>query len=119
MINWISEENSLPMSGQTIIHASPRMRDEFWNIRIRTLLIRFEGVIPLPVPKGSKNWPTEYYWGDPYNGKNTSLITGNGYWANLTDLTLPPNTEIFNGSCGDKYIVGKNRECLFVPQNTK
>lgn len=94
MLNWISEQDKLPIVGQTVLLATPRQMGGFWDIETACILIRFEGVTPMPVPAGSERWPTEYYWGKP-RGQNTStsLVTGNGWWASLADIPLPPQAE--------------------------
>ena len=119
-INWISEEIELPPVGLPVLHCSPRQRDEYWKTSVRCILIDFEGVIPRPVPKGSECWPTAYFWGDPYYGrKQSSLVTGNGYWAHLSELSPPPSAEIYTNNAGEGYLRGKDGSCLFVGQKPR
>jgi hypothetical protein len=58
------------------------------------VLVRYEGVVPLPVRKGTR-WPVDYFWSDGRTNSNV-LITGNAYWASLDGINLPPGAEHFN-----------------------
>ncbi len=94
-MKWISEEKALPQIGQVVLLAHPRQADDVWDIRTAQLLAQYEGIIPLPVLKGSR-WPTTYYWELNRGGSAQShpvLITGNSWWALLNDIPLPPGAE--------------------------
>jgi hypothetical protein len=84
MLTWISEEDHLPVVGQSVLLASPRRDGEWWDMKVACILIHHEGVIPLPIKRGSK-WATQYYWGSPRGADRSSdkLITGNNWWAYL------------------------------------
>lgn len=90
-LEWISEEDRLPIIAQRVLLLTPRQGGGWWDPRIMMILVRHEGVIPSPVRKGSR-WPVEYFWSD---GRTTStvLVTGNGYWASLESINLPPGAE--------------------------
>lgn len=90
-LHWISEENALPRIGQMVLLATPRQARELWDIETATLQARHEDVVARPVKRGSL-WPTDYYWGYQGRGGN-SLITGNGWWARLDAIPLPPRAE--------------------------
>jgi len=88
-IEWISEGTKLPRIGQTVLLLTPRQAGEFWDLHIACLLARHEGVTPRPVSAGGP-WPTDYYWGNPKVAQDTRLITGNGWWASVAGIPLPP-----------------------------
>ena len=90
-IKWISEADELPHVGETVLLCAPRQHTEFWDIRTACILIRHEGVTPVPVKAGSR-WPRDYYWG-ARRGDETTMVTGNSYWARLDAIELPPGAE--------------------------
>jgi hypothetical protein len=90
---WVSESKDLPRIGQTVLLATPRQDGEFWDIATATLLARHENVIPLPVQPGQGFWPTDYYWSRGSHNRDTCLVTGNGWWASLANIALPPMAE--------------------------
>jgi hypothetical protein len=110
MISWISESEDLPAIGQRVLLATPRQSGEFWDIETAQLLARHEDVRPVPIRPGDR-WPTDYYWGR--HGRDTSLITGNGWWARLDKIPLPPGAahQIIRGY----HCVVQLGE-IFVPQ---
>jgi len=87
VIKWISESNRLPLVGQNVLLATPRQAGKFWDIQTAVLLARHEDVNPRPVQSGGK-WPVDYYWGRSVH--DTCLVTGNGWWALLDRIPLPP-----------------------------
>lgn len=89
MIAWISEREALPPVAQQVLLATPRQTSEFWDLAVARLLVRHEGVVPLPVEPGAR-WPTDYYWQRGQFGRDHSLVTGNGWWALLDQIPLPP-----------------------------
>jgi hypothetical protein len=114
-MKWISESEALPPIAQTVLLAHPRQAGEFWDITTARLLVRYEGVVPRPVPKGSR-WPAEYWWEANRGGSAQSypfLVSGNSWWALLDDIPLPPGAEHRTES-GQHYIV--QPELVFVPQ---
>jgi hypothetical protein len=113
MINWISEESALPHVGEVVLRCHPRQFEEFWNMDVAQLLIRHEGVIPIPVPRGSK-WPIDYYWCRRGETRSTSLVTGNGWWARFEGLPLPPMAEHRRGRRGEHYIAQTGE--AFIPR---
>lgn len=89
-MHWISEGDALPKIGQPVLLCSPRQHAEFWDMRVACILVRHEGVVPLPVPSGSE-WPIQYYWGSPRgDDRGYPLITGNSWWASFDGINLPP-----------------------------
>jgi hypothetical protein len=94
-MKWISESEALPQIAQLVLLAHPRQHGEFWDITTAQLLVQYEGVVPLPVPKGA-SWPTTYYWETNRAGSANSypfLITGNSWWTLLDEIPLPPGAE--------------------------
>lgn len=94
-MKWISESEALPRIAQTVLLCHPRQCGEFWDVTTAKLLVQHEGVIPRPVPKGSK-WPTTYYWETNHGGSIKShpyLVTGNSWWALLNEIFLPPGAK--------------------------
>lgn len=94
-MKWISEAEALPQIAQVVLLAHPRQGGTAWDITTAQLLVQYEGVIPRPVPKGSK-WPTTYYWETNRGGSVQShpfLVSGNSWWALLDDIPLPPGAE--------------------------
>ncbi|GEP11746.1 hypothetical protein [Methylobacterium gnaphalii] len=91
-LKWISEGDALPKVGQVVLVATPRSVGEFWNVATARLLIRFEEVAAVPVKAGSA-WPSDYWWGYGRQGQEVGLITGNGFWAALEAIPLPPGAE--------------------------
>jgi hypothetical protein len=114
-MKWISEAESLPRIAQLILLAVPRQQGEFWDITTAQLLVRYEGVAPRPVAKGSR-WPAEYWWESSRGGSSQShpfLLTGNAWWSLLDDIPLPPGAEHMNER-GYHYIA--QPELVFIPQ---
>lgn len=112
ILTWISESIALPRIAQDVFLATPRQNGEFWDISIARLLARHEGVHPVPVAAGAE-WPTDYYWNRSNNGRDVCLVTGNGWWASMTDIPLPPKA-VHKATMGFDFIhqVGD----VFVPQ---
>jgi len=102
LLTWVSEATALPRVGQAVLLATPRQSGEFWDVSAARLLAAYEGVVPRPVAAGSR-WPTDYYWGRSNIGRDTCLITGNGWWASMTALPLPPGAA-HGSECGYDYI---------------
>lgn len=106
MLTWISEGERLPMIAQTVLLAKPRQFGEFWDICTARILVRHEGVIPVPVRAGT-DWPTDYWW-SPAHGRavidSPTLVTGNSWWAAMDDLPLPPGAEHRRGPLGGHYF---------------
>lgn len=92
-MKWISESEALPPIAQLVLFAHPRQQGEFWDITTAQLLARYDGVVPMPVPKGSR-WATEYWW-ETNRGATSHpfLVTGNSWWTLLDDIPLPPGAE--------------------------
>lgn len=90
-LNWISEGDDLPPIAQPVLLCVPRQHEEFWDLRVACILVRHEGVVPIPVKAGS-TWPTNYYWGSPARSTSneTRLVTGNAWWAFYDAINLPP-----------------------------
>lgn len=92
MNEWYSEQTKLPRIGERVFICRPREDVDLWDIHVGFLAADHEGVVARPVPTGTK-WPTQYYWvfGPVRMGTNyTCLITGNGWWAPLSAISLPP-----------------------------
>lgn len=89
MIKWISEETALPRVAQHVLLATPRQMGEFWDLAVAKLLIQHEDVQPVPVRVGER-WPTTFYWSRSQLVRDTCLITGNGWWAAMNGIPLPP-----------------------------
>lgn len=92
MLKWISEADDLPPIAQPVLFMHPRQFGEFWDMHVACILVRYEGVVPRPVKPGSR-WPTEYWWGAKRGEGADNLVTGNGWWARLDGLPLPPGAE--------------------------
>lgn len=114
MLKWISEEQALPRIGQTVLLVTPRQRGEFWDIETVTLLARHEDVVARPVKRGSR-WATDYYWSRGQSVHDHRLVTGNGWWAYLTTIPLPPGAVHASGNgydfvrqVGDVFIRQEN-----------
>lgn len=88
-LKWISESEALPPIGQPVLFMDPRQADSFWDIAVAHLAARHEDVRPQPVEPGSV-WPTEYHWASDRAGRDITLVTGNGWWARLDGIELPP-----------------------------
>lgn len=89
-MQWINEGSELPQIGQPVLLCIPRQFAEFWDMRVMCLLVRHEGVAPIPVAAGDE-WPTTYYWGYPsFPHGDHVLITGNSWWASMAGINLPP-----------------------------
>ncbi len=89
-LTWISEGDRLPRIGQQVLLAKPRQCDDVWFIATVHLLARHEDVVARPVKPGDQ-WPLDYYWSRG-RGDNV-LLTGEGWWASLAGLPLPPGAE--------------------------
>lgn len=89
MLDWVSEEDRLPPIAQTVLVALPRRSDPLWDIRVGYVFVRHEGVAPHPVKRGDR-WPVDFFWGFAPGHRDTSLITGNGFWSSLSSINLPP-----------------------------
>lgn len=90
-LTWVSESAALPLVAQSVLLMTPRRAGEFWNINIACILIRYEGVLPRPVEAGAA-WPVDYWWGTG-PAREIVMVTGNGWWAPLSSLPLPPGAE--------------------------
>lgn len=101
MLKWVSEEDRLPKIGQKVLLLSPRQGGGWWDPSIAMILVRYEGVVPLPINKGAK-WPVNYYWSDGRTNSHT-LITGNAYWAALDEINLPPGAEHYSDVYGHEF----------------
>lgn len=113
-IEWISEADALPMIAQRVLYMSPRQSGEFWDTQVARLLCRHEAVVPMPVKPGGE-WPTSYYWSLDHWGKDNSIVTGNGYWAYMDGIALPPGAEHkVLGPRNDRLIVQIGDQ--FIPQ---
>lgn len=113
ILKWIGECEALPKIGQSILLATPRQRGEFWDLWVARLLARHEDVFPMPVVAGG-DWPTDYYWERNGGTRDTCLVTGNGWWASLTDIPLPPGATHSGDERGYHYI--RQIGDVFVPK---
>lgn len=115
-LEWISEGDNLPIIGNDVLVALPRPLGEFWDVRVGMLLARHEDVVPRPVRPGSQ-WSVDFYWDFGRAGRDIiSLVTGNGWWASLAGLSLPPNARHENIRGYDCIVqVGD----VFVPQGER
>jgi hypothetical protein len=115
-MNWVSEAEELPPIAQPILLAAPRQGGEFWDLTTAQLLVQYEGVVPRPVPKGTR-WPTTYYWERNLRGGSANshpiLVTGNAWWALLDEIPLPPGAE-HRSERGRHYVV--QPQPIFVGQ---
>lgn len=89
---WISESDHLPRVGQMVLFMHPRQAGEFWDIEVKCLLARHEDVMTRAVAAGGQ-WPTDFHWGNPRSREGTVLVTGNGWWAYMDAIPLPPGAE--------------------------
>lgn len=112
VIKWIRETDKLPPIAQPVFYAAPRQGGEFWDVSVSRILVRHEGVFPRPVKAGTK-WPTEFWWCSDHFGRSTHLVTGNGYWAAMDDIPLPPGAEHKNER--GQHWVAQIGEC-FIEQ---
>jgi hypothetical protein len=112
-VKWISEAERLPPIAQPVLLAVPRQTGEFWDLTVAKLLVQYEGVVPRPVPRGSE-WPTRYFWDSSRDGRATTLVTGNSWWAMLDDIPLPPGA-VHRIERGEHCIA--QPELVFVPQS--
>ena len=92
LLLWISEAEALPRIAQHVLFAVPRQMGEFWDISVARLLARHEAVLPIPIKRGDR-WASDYYWNRDHFGRDSCLVTGNGWWASMVDLPLPPGAE--------------------------
>lgn len=103
-MKWISEAEALPKIGQTVLFMAPRQFDTCWDISTARLLVRHEDVHPVPVKPGTR-WPVEYSWCRGSGPRSdVCLVTGNGWWAALDDIPLPPGAEHVLDHPGGHYI---------------
>lgn len=91
-MKWISEGEALPAIAQNVLVATPRQSGEFWDIVVACILVRHEGVVPQPVSPGAR-WPVDFYWGFARRPNDNFIVTGNGWWASMTEIDLPPGAE--------------------------
>ncbi|MBL4838151.1 MAG: hypothetical protein JKY34_11305 [Kordiimonadaceae bacterium] len=112
MLNWISEAEKLPVIGQSILLMTPRQSGQWWDTKVAQILVRHEDVIPNPVIARNSSWPTEYWWASGERYSDTTLITGNGYWASMEDLPLPPGAVPYFE--GDYHAVKQIGECFIT-----
>jgi len=101
-LTWISESVALPLIGQDILLATPRQTGEFWDIRTAWLSAQHEGVTACPVPVGAR-WPTNYSWRIGRGLSDICLVTGNSWWALLSQIPLPPGAR--HGSHNGFHLV--------------
>jgi len=113
MLEWISEGEALPIVGQTVLLASPRQFDKFWDIRSAMILVRHEAVVPRPIVAGD-DWPTDYYWALEKGNRDTRLVTGNNWWASLAEIPLPPGARHTSDRLGYNYI--EQIGSVFIPK---
>lgn len=111
-ITWISEGERLPPIGQPVFLMAPRQSGELWDVSVAMLLVHYEGVNPQPVQAGSR-WPTEYHWSRDRSGHDVLLVTGNGWWASMDEIPLPPLAAHRNER-GGHYIAQTGR--AFIDQ---
>lgn len=91
-LKWISESVGLPRIAQSVLLASPRQSGEFWDLRVASLLVRHEDVVPKPVKAGDP-WARYYYWKVDHFGEHNVFLTGNNWWALMNCINLPPGAE--------------------------
>lgn len=91
-LQWISEEERLPIVAQRVLLLSPRQGGGWWDPRLAQILIRYEEVVPHPVRKGDA-WPVNFHWSWGGGNTNIALVTGNAWWASLEEINLPPGAE--------------------------
>lgn len=113
MLEWISESEQLPLVGETILLATPRQFDVFWDIRTAWLSVRHEDVLPVPVKPGGR-WPVDYSW-RLGNSRDAGIVivSGNSWWSRLDQISLPPgaNHRIVNG-----YHCIEQLGSVFIPK---
>jgi hypothetical protein len=118
MLEWISEAEALPPIAEKVLLAHPRQSGEVWDIETARLLARHEDVRPLPIQPGGQ-WPTDFYWSRCEHG-STILVTGNGWWARLDRIVLPPGAEQAYGPAGlggGHYV--RQIGAVFIPQGRR
>jgi len=91
-MEWKSEAAELPVIAQSVLLAVPRQFGEFWDLKVAQILVRHEGVIPKPIPLGSR-WPVDFWWSTGRGPHDTNMVTGNSWWAPLDEIPLPPGAE--------------------------
>lgn len=91
-MKWISEVEALPPAGQPVFYMAPRQADTFWDVKVARLHIRYDGARIRPVKPGDE-WPTDFWWSMDHFNSETGLVTGNGWWAWMDDIPLPPGAE--------------------------
>lgn len=92
MLKWISEAEALPPIGQPVFYIAPRQAGEHWDVHVARILVHHEAVHPHPVKPGDE-WPTDAYWSMGHFNQDHHLITGNGWWAWMDEIPLPPGAE--------------------------
>lgn len=115
MLKWISEADALPPIAQPVLLMHPRQSGEFWETEVACILVHHEDVRPKPVKPGDQ-WPTEYYWAGSRSGDNICLVTGNGFWALMNELPLPPGAEHQSREIfGDRQYWVAQPKPVFIP----
>lgn len=102
-MDWFSEAEKLPEIAETVMLASPRSSGDFWDLRLAMILVRHEGVVPMPVPNESKT-PVDFYWAPDGDIRKSRLVTGRQWWARLDTINLPPGAEHARGRRGEHFI---------------
>jgi hypothetical protein len=111
---WVSESEGLPTVGQVIFRASPDQFGDYWRFDVAQLLVRHEGVCPAPVQAGCGKWPVDYYWCVRGQARATSLVTGNGWWAPMDRMRLPPRAE-HKAERGYSFVAQTGQ--VFIPKD--
>lgn len=88
-MEWIRESDALPLIAQDVLLAQPAGYDKFWKIHVARILVRHEGVCPMPVNIGD-DMPSEFWWARGEGRESSLLLSGKNWWASLTGLKLPP-----------------------------
>lgn len=107
-MKWVSEAEALPPIGQSVLLMVPRQAGEFWDLHAAGLAADYDGVAPHPVAPGSR-WPVKFWWNISKRGREPVLVTGNAWWAEASDIPLPPGAEHRRGPRGDHYIAQPER----------
>ncbi|HEY1394750.1 hypothetical protein [Roseateles sp.] len=115
MLDWKSEGEMLPQIAQCVLLATPRQFDGFWDICVAQLLVRHEDVSPAPVRAGDP-WPTDFYWCRSISGRDTMIVTANGWWTSLANIPLPPGAA-HASERGFDYV--RQLGGAFVPQGSR
>lgn len=112
-MKWISEAEELPKVGETVLFMVPRQADNIWDISTAVLLVTHEDVRPRPIKPGAR-WPVDYSWCRGRGRSDVCLVTGNGWWARLDDIPLPPGAAHRTDHPGGHYIEQIGNP--FIPQ---